>query len=242
MLNYLQLGNVESTKTLLFIHGSGCNTEIFRELQNYLNDYNCILLDLNGHGKSLGECSTTVQGYIDNVADFVKNSEAIKSKNDLTLIGYSMGGGIALGVALKKLPNVKKVVVLSGGAKFDKLNRNFMKKIHLNKLDKLYLLRCLGNYFNPLTYKYMGKLEQDPKIIINDLKACDKFDISGEIKFINIPVKIIVAKDEILTILEYSQVIKNEVKNSVLKVFEKGRHFLLIVKAREVSEEIKNFI
>ena len=50
------------------------------------------------------------------------------------------------------------------------------------------------------------------------------------------------ARDEILTILEYSEEIHKEINNSTLKTFKKGRHFLLIVKSREVSEEIENFI
>jgi pimeloyl-ACP methyl ester carboxylesterase len=242
MLNYIQIGNKKSANMLVFIHGSGCNSSIFGEIQKYLNDYNCILIDLNGHGSSKGECSTDLQGYIDNVYDFLRNSEVTKTQSNISLIGYSMGGGIVLGVALKKLANVKKVVVLSGGARFNKLNKAFMKKIHNNKVDKLYLLRCLGNYFNPLTYRYMKKLEKSTQIIINDLEACEKFDISGEIKDIKIPVKIIVARDEILTILEYSEEIHKMINNSTLKIFEKGRHFLLIVKSREVSEEIEDFI
>lgn len=99
MLKYVQTGNTKSSKALLFIHGSGCNYKIFGEVYKHLTDYNCILIDLNGHGKSKGKCSPTIEGYVNNVVDFIKNSEAIKNQDNITLIGYSMGGEIVLGVA-----------------------------------------------------------------------------------------------------------------------------------------------
>lgn len=241
MLNYVQTGNKASLKTLLFIHGSGCNHKIFGEVYKYLTDYNCIVIDLNGHGDSKGECSPTVEGYIANVVDFIKNSEVTKNEKDITIIGYSMGGGIVLGMALKKLPNIKKVIVLSGSDKF-KFNEDFMKKIRRNELDQDYMLQCCGSEPNPLIPKYCEMMEQDPKIMANDLIACENFDISNEIKNINIPVKIIIARDEILVLLKWSECINSKIKNSILTIFERGRHFLLVVRGKEVAAEISSFV
>lgn len=242
MLHYVHVGNKKSPNTLLFVHGSGCNLKIFGELEKYLEDYNCILLDLKGHGESKGQCPSTVYGYIDNVANFITNSEVTKHQKNITLIGYSMGGAIVLGVALKKLPNVRKVVSLSGGARFDKLDKDFMEKIYHNQLDNNYLLECIGGIDNPLSEKYFETLEKDPDIMINDLIACKLIDLVDNLKNIDIPVKAIVAKDELLTLVEYSEIIKKEVENSELKIFETGKHFLLVVNAKGVVEEIKNFI
>lgn len=245
MLNYVQVGNKKSPKTLLFIHGSGCNYKIFGEVYKYLTDYNCILIDLNGHGDSEGKCSPTVEGYIDNVTNFIKSSEVIKNGQDITIIGYSMGGGIVLGVALKKLPNVKKVVVLSGGAKFTKLkDTELMKKYHkTNELDMDLTIQCFtADKPTPLILKYVDTLEQDPNVTINDLTACEKFDISNEIKNIDIPVKIFVARDEILVLKEYADFVNTQIKDSILTVFENGRHFLLVSKGKEVAKEIYSFV
>lgn len=244
MLNYFQLGNTKSTKTLLFVHSAGANHKIFGEIQKYLENYNCILIDLNGHGESKGECSTTIEGYVNNVVDFIKNSKATKNQDNITLIGYSMGGAIVLDIALKKLPNIKKVVVLSSTSKFNKLkDTELMKKIHkTGEADMKLLAECLGNESNPLTLKYIQTSESDPKIIVNDLTACEKFDISNEIENINIPVKFIIARDEILVLLEYAERDNSKIKNSILTIFTTGRHFLPVVKGREIAKEINSFI
>ncbi|URZ01540.1 alpha/beta fold hydrolase [Clostridium felsineum] len=241
MLHYLQVGNNNNSKTLLFIHGSGCNLKVFGELQKYLEDYNCILIDLNGHGESEGQCSSTVYGYIDTVTDFIQNSEITKNQEDITLIGYSMGSTIALGISLKKLPNIKRIVSLSGGAKF-KLNSEFLKKIYHNQIDLNYLLQCTGDMTNPLCKKYLGTFESDPEIMINDLIACDIINLVPELKNIDIPALAIVAKDEQIALVEYSEIINRKVPNSELKVFEKGKHFLLVVEAQKVANEIIEFI
>ncbi|URZ01541.1 alpha/beta fold hydrolase [Clostridium felsineum] len=241
MLHYLQVGNKNSSKTLLFVHGSGCNLKIFGELQKYLEDYNCILIDLNGHGESEGQCSSTVYGYIDNVTDFIQTCEATKNQEDITLIGYSMGGAIVLGVALKKLPNVKKVISLSGGARF-KLNTDFSQEIYHNQIDMNYLIKCVGGIEHPLSKKYFETFETNKEIMINDLIACELINLVPELKNIDIPVLALVAKDEILTLVEYSEIIDKEVPNSQLKIFESGKHFLLVVHAEEVAKEIKSFL
>ncbi|PJI07544.1 MULTISPECIES: alpha/beta fold hydrolase [Clostridium] len=88
----------------------------------------------------------------------------------------------------------------------------------------------------------MKALESDSKIIINDLTICENFDFSNEIKNIDTPVKIIVAKDEILVFLEYAERDNCKIKNSILPIFESGRHFLLVVKGKEVAKEISAFI
>ncbi|MCR3760145.1 alpha/beta fold hydrolase [Clostridium felsineum] len=241
MLHYLQVGNKNNSKTLLFIHGSGCNLKVFGELQKYLEDYNCILIDLNGHGESEGQCSSTVYGYIDNVTDFIQNSEITKNKEDITLIGYSMGSTIALGISLKKLPNIKRIVSLSGGAKF-KLNSEFLKKIYHNQIDLDYLIQCTGDITDPLCKKYLGTLESNQDIMINDLIACELINLVPELKNINIPVLAIVAKDDRVALVGYSKIINREIPNSELKVFQKGKHFLLVVEAQKVANEIKTFI
>ncbi|URZ17433.1 alpha/beta fold hydrolase [Clostridium felsineum] len=241
MLHYLQVGNKNNSKTLLFIHGSGCNLKVFGELQKYLEDYNCILIDLNGHGESEGQCSSTVYGYIDTVTDFIENNEITKNQEDITLIGYSMGSTIALGISLKKLPNIKRIVSLSGGAKF-KLNSEFLKKIYHNQIDLDYLIQCTGDITDPLCKKYLGTLESNQDIMINDLIACELINLVPELKNINIPVLAIVAKDDRVALVGYSKIINREIPNSELKVFQKGKHFLLVVEAQKVANEIKTFI
>lgn len=243
MLHYVQCGNKNSKKALFFVHASGTDHRVFGEVKKYLKNYNCILIDLNGHGESKGECSTTVQGYIDNVADFIKNSEATKNQNDITIIGYSIGGSIVLGVALKKLPNVKKVVVISGTSKFDKFkDSEFMKKLHRNEIDNEFLTECFSTESTPLTRKYMQMFDPDPQVLITDLVGCENFDISNEIKNINIPVKIIIARDELLVPLEYAERDNSNIKNSILTIFESGRHGMVITKAKEVAKEIFCFV
>lgn len=243
MLYYVQCGNKDSKKTLLFVHASGTNHKVFGEVQKYLKNYNCVLIDLNGHGESKGKCSPNVQGYIDNVADFIKNSDATKNQNDITLIGYSIGGSIVLGAALKKLSNVKKVVVISGTSKFDKFkDSEFMKKLHCNEIDHEFLTECFSTESTPLTRKYMQMFEPDPQVLMTDLFGCEDFDISNEIKNINIPVKIIIARDEILVPLEYAERDNSKIKNSILTILESGRHGMVITKAKEVAKEIDGFI
>ncbi|PJI07545.1 MULTISPECIES: alpha/beta fold hydrolase [Clostridium] len=244
MLNYVQAGNNKSSKTLLFIHGAASNHRVYGEVQKYLEDYNCILIDLNGHGDSKGPCSPTIEGYIDNVTDFIKNSDVTKNQNDITIIGYSMGGATVLGIALKKLHNVKRGVVISGTSKFNKLkDTEFIKKIYeKHELDRECLRKYIGNQSNPLAIKYAHLGESNPELLMNNLVACSKFDISDKIKNIDIPVKILISRDEKLVLLECAERDNSRIKNSILTIFESGMHVLPIINGKGVAKEIAAFI
>ncbi|PJI07546.1 MULTISPECIES: alpha/beta fold hydrolase [Clostridium] len=244
MLHYVQIGNKKSADTLLFVHGSGNTYKIFGEVYKHLTNYNCILIDLNGHGESKGECSSTLEGYADNVIDFIKNSNSTRNQNKITLIGYSLGGSIVLSIALKKLPNIKQAIIISGASKFDKLKDiKAMKELHKSgKIDIDFFNKCMSNQPNPLVYKYMHISKSDPKVSINDLAICENLDISNKIKDIDIPVKIIIARDEISVLLKYAERDNAKIKNSTLTIFENGRHFLLVVHGKEVAKEIAGFV
>ena len=54
----------ETSKTwVVFVHGAGGSSAIwFRQLKAYKKEYNVLLLDLRGHGKS----NNLVQNFVDN--------------------------------------------------------------------------------------------------------------------------------------------------------------------------------
>jgi 2-succinyl-6-hydroxy-2,4-cyclohexadiene-1-carboxylate synthase len=93
--NYITRGN-KKKPALVFLHGFlGSSQDWLKIISDLSSDYYCLAVDLPGHGKSL-----IPEKYSDlnlhNVAltinDYLKNLNLIKP----VLIGYSMGGRIAL--------------------------------------------------------------------------------------------------------------------------------------------------
>ena len=96
------LGN--NRPTLVFLHGFLGSHRDFIHLAIELNQskfkpHNCLLLDLPGHGESLGlpDCTYTLQGAAEAILDTLDHYKIDRP----ILYGYSMGGRLALYSALR---------------------------------------------------------------------------------------------------------------------------------------------
>lgn len=110
----LQIAYVDEGKgpqTLLFIHGLGSNLQAWNKTIEALSPhYRCIALDLPGYGKS------SQRDYPFSMAFFAEQISAFCQQlrlKQLSVVGHSMGGQIALHLALQKPAFLKKLVLLA---------------------------------------------------------------------------------------------------------------------------------
>lgn len=91
------LGN--DRPTLIFLHGFLGSHQDFIPLATQLHPYNCLLLDLPGHGKSLAlpDRTYTLQGAAEAILDTLDHC---KIDDRPILYSYSMGGRLALYLVL----------------------------------------------------------------------------------------------------------------------------------------------
>jgi len=103
----------EGKDTLLFIHGLSSYipawNKIFPELSK---NYRCIAIDLPGYGKSSqGIFSGSVNNYNNVIFRFIKKMKL----DNVTLVGHSMGGHLAIASALA-FPSIIKNLILMAPA------------------------------------------------------------------------------------------------------------------------------
>ncbi|WP_368487485.1 alpha/beta fold hydrolase [Clostridium sp. BJN0013] len=227
-------GNGSRKENLVFVHGSGCNKKFLQAMQNCLQEFNCFFIDLPGHGESKNR-SYSKDSYVDAVCNFVRDID------NVVLIGHSLGGTIVLEASSKNIDTIKKAIILNSGAAFPKLNKEFATKIHKGIIDFDYFLKCLGHSDNKQVQEAIDTFEAE-EIIIKDFIIDESIDVTFCLKNIDIPILIVTGGDEILTLVEYSQLINQEVKNSKLVVVPNSRHMLPIAKREYVCDLIKEFI
>jgi len=227
--------NPNAKQNLVFVHGSGCNRKCLRSLAKKLPDFNCYLPDLPDHGKSDFLDCKKAEDYVEAIAKFVVDLE------NVIIIGHSLGGTICLGVAAKSIPSVKKCVIISGGAKFDKFDQKILNMVKRDKVDWGYLLRAFGSLTCPAVL--LGLLNaESSKVVLKDFAIDIELDLEYTLKDIKIPMLITVSLDDYLTLPEYSEKINKAVENSKLVYFKGCRHMLPIVKRKEVAQLIRNFV
>jgi len=86
-----------SSKNLVFLHGWGNSSEVFKPLSYYLkDDFFIYTLDLPGFGKSPIEKPMTLKDYANTVYKFIKDNNIEKP----IIIGHSFGGAVATKLAI----------------------------------------------------------------------------------------------------------------------------------------------
>ena len=112
-ISYIFKGN--SKKTLFFIHGLGCSKYSFEyawEQSDISDNYNILALDLPGHGDSIcrNTSNYTIQFFADVCAELLRTINV----NDISIIGHSMGGAVALEL-IKLVPEkINSFICLEG--------------------------------------------------------------------------------------------------------------------------------
>lgn len=100
---------------LLLLHGLGMDHNLWSELQAYLPDNRLIMPDMRGHGKSDVPDGPYGMGTLVSDAEAVLDGLGLR---DVVVVGLSLGGMIAQGLAVKRLDLVRGLVLANTAAKF----------------------------------------------------------------------------------------------------------------------------
>ena len=116
MLNFSIHNNENTSKWVTFIHGAGGSSSIwFQQFRAFKNEFNILLIDLSGHGKSDSRFDeNSKEGYTFEMitGDIIEvlNSLSIKKSH---FIGVSLGSIIVRDIA-DRFPNLVESLVLAG--------------------------------------------------------------------------------------------------------------------------------
>ena len=183
-------------KTLLFIHGYGCNSKYWwAQLQHFSKDYRVISIDIGGHGESgINRDNYTMTNFGADVVA-VMNEENIQQSY---LIGHSMGGPVALEAAVVLQDRVTAIIgvdtfhnIAKGPASpFVKLLVNTMFKFRQSSATNDAVTKQFRDDANlDLKNWITNKSEAiDPRASRGSLSSIIAMDYPTQLKKINVPI------------------------------------------------------
>ena len=120
-----------SGKWLTLVHGAGDNLEVWwHQVPVFSQHYRVLTYDVRGYGQT----ETPSGGYTIDilVQDLYELLKALGVK-ETYILGYSMGGGIALGLALSHPEMVKALIIANSGAAVQRSQEEIRERTNLRQ-------------------------------------------------------------------------------------------------------------
>ncbi|GAB4164220.1 MAG: alpha/beta hydrolase [Candidatus Promineifilaceae bacterium] len=226
---------------LLLLHGAAGTHLDWPAAIRRLPGVTVYALDLPGHGRSQPPGCRTVADYAGIVARFIARLQLAH----VVLVGHSMGGAIAMTLALNASPGIVGLVLAGTGARL-RVAPAILEGLMTDPAAVADLL--VNAYWQPDTpsaVKQRSKqnlLAVDPTVALGDFEACNTFDVRGQLGQIQLPTLVIGSDTDPLTPLKYSQYLAAEIPHARLVTLPAAGHMLLLAHPTLAAAAITAFL
>jgi pimeloyl-ACP methyl ester carboxylesterase len=228
---------------VILIHGAGGNHLSWPPQARRMQGARVYAPDLPGHGKSEDKGCHSIEEYADALHEFI---EAL-SIHQAVIVGHSMGGAIALTLALKYQSCARGLALIGSGPRL-RVSPSFMEGI--NKADTfLSTVKMINDFsFRPDAPPRLKELatqrmaETPPSVLYNDFLACDRFDAESELGKIQRPALIVCGSRDRMTPVRCSQSLKDGLPNARLEIVEGAGHMTMLEAPQLVADLLSRFL
>jgi pimeloyl-ACP methyl ester carboxylesterase len=226
----------------LLIHGAGGSHLDWPAELRRLPEANCIAADLPGHGRSAGAGRGTVAAY---AADMAALLDALKIGTAF-IAGHSMGGAVALTLALHYPDRVRGLILIGTGAKLG-VSAELLAALRDDRPQALAFI-IQGYWGDAPEYDQQRRLslkrlsEVAPEVLLHDFIACSQFDVRALLPRLQKPALIIGGTADTMTPFKYSSYLHEQIAGSELVRIEGGHHMMLLQQPVAVAEAVKSWL
>jgi pimeloyl-ACP methyl ester carboxylesterase len=234
---YREKGSGE--KLLLFVHGAGGNSLHWMTVEQP-DGWRSLAVDLPGHGLTEGLPRDSIQGYAEWLAAVI---QALGVQP--VLAGHSMGGAIAMALALNRPEFLSGLVLVGTGAKLG-VSPAILELCHSG--DAAGTAELIAQIaYGPLPSRERVQewnKEFGPAhchAYLADFTACNNFDIRGRLSEITLPALIICGSEDRLTPPKFSRYLSDHLADSVLVEIPQAGHMLMLEQPSLFNRSIASF-
>ncbi len=228
--------------TLVFIHGAGASRLLWESQVEDLSSYiNTVAIDLPGHGTSHGKGRDSISDYAQAVNDFL---DLVQIPGPIPC-GLSMGGAIAQNLLINTPGRFPAGILINTGARlkvlpmiFETIGKSYDEYVKLSAAFAI----SPKNSTDELIRRVSVCLQSTAEVVLGDFRACDAFDVMGQLDIITVPVLVLTASDDILTPPKYGSYLAGNLNDAHAVNIEEAGHFSPIERPTEINNAIHGFL
>ena len=231
----------KGSPTLVLVHGAGGNHLHWPAELRRLHEATVYALDLPGHGRSGGQGCDTIGDYAQAIVEFL-DTAGIEQP---IIVGHSMGGAIALTLALHFPNRVAGLVLMATGARLrvapailDGMHSDFEGSVEL-------ITRFAWSPETKPALTELGRqalLETGPDVLLGDFSACNRFDVMERLGEIEAPTLVIAGTADQLAPPKYARFLTEHIPNARLVLVEDASHMVMLERPLEVTGAVREFL
>ncbi len=228
---------------VILIHGAGSDHSIWPLPLRRMNGWRVITIDLPGHGGSPGAVPSSVLDYANKIWNFL-NAMGIYH---ILLIGHSLGGMIALEMALLEPERVSALTLL--GVSLHPPHQPELCARLDRPADISRTLAILEKtLFSPdcdpaLKKRIMQSLVPSRiSLLCADWHLALEYKIPEDLHTIKCPVLVLTGQDDRLTPVGSGRALANFIPGAQFQVIQKAGHSIILEQTGEVTQRITRFL
>jgi pimeloyl-ACP methyl ester carboxylesterase len=222
---------------VVFIHGAGGTHQHWLYQVRDLAESSSYAMDLPGHGRSEGPGRDTIAAYGDWIVAFL---DAL-GLDLAVLVGHSMGGGIALDVALRYPARVAGLGLVATGARL-RVSPAILDGI---RQDPEATVRLICDWaYGPEAPPEMVRLGRRQiaatavDVLYGDYAACDAFDVRDRLDLISVPTLVLCGTHDRMTPSKYAVYLRDNIAGASLRLVEGAGHMVMVEKPQAVARAL----
>lgn len=207
----------ETDHRTLYIHGSGGTHSLWAK-QYGRPEHDAVALDLSGHGES-EDIDLGPRAGLDAMEAYADDAVAVARETDATVLcGNSLGGAVAMTVALDRDVDLDGLVLVGTGAKLgvadellDALANDYDAAVEA-LLDEDMLYHQMTDDRRADTREIFTGV--GPRATGRDFRACDAFDVRDRLDGIEVPALVINGEHDGLTLPRFHEYLAEHLPNA----------------------------
>jgi len=245
------LNKINEKKPIVFIHGVGLTKEIWEPQINFFKNYNTLVYDLLGHGKTpLKKSKVSFDDFSKQLTKLIKEL----GFEQIHLVGFSLGALIARHFAAENNDRLSSLTLLGSIYKrTEEQKRVVQNRYEVAKLGRpaskhAALRRWLSEEYskkNPRTYQKIYSIldKNNPKDFLKCYEIFVNYiDDDNMLKKINVKSLIATGENDVGSTPEMSKNLSKMIQESKFIEIKTGKHLCSIECADDVNIALKKFI